>query len=167
MIFLKLPTFCRCIDLRTGGLIVGYILLIVVVIDFFLGNHWINCLVNFVTTILLLHGIHRDYPRCIIPSLVVNIVELIVLILYGIVIIPICSFAYLDETKEYLTRLVNPWILLDTDNTTILISVLWVEVAIWIAIQWYFTAVIATLYEYMKNPNQENSNTGPDATELV
>lgn len=166
------------------------------------------------TTILMLYGIHRVsrfklqklqffllfllsnvYSNRIgphgLPSIVVNIVELIVGILYATLIIPICTLVFWDETKDYFIRFQSFWTELTTTDTKTMMSVLWVEVVFWTgvfviffpikltdfnkknpsmfftAIQWYLTAVITSLYEFMKNPNEEDSNNRQDATELV
>lgn len=65
-----------------------------------------------------------------IPSVVVNIVVLIVSILFGIVIIPICMVAFWDETKEYFIKYANPWYDLKTTDSTIMMTVLYVTLAI-------------------------------------
>lgn len=84
-----------------------------------------------------------------IPSIIVNIVELIVCLLYGIFIIPICSLFFWDETKDYFIALANSWLEIDSSNTTTMMSILMVSLAVWTGLFCFYSYFCRISYLFL------------------
>ncbi|XP_055300078.1 uncharacterized protein LOC129567328 [Sitodiplosis mosellana] len=173
---LNIP-FCCCFDLRTGGLVVGYIDLIYtamlllsanIVDDLSFGLFLLNALLLGVYGSWV-YGVHTESTRFMIPAVVLGVIYY-GLCLVVLALIPIFGIAYgahfyqlyLPEIYELhlpqIYQLIPNFEKQLADLGAALVYIVFIFWGLATAFQWLFTAVKYSLYKRMVEANQSNAD---------
>lgn len=117
------------------------------------------------------------------PSVVFYIFELLLCLLCIVIIMPVSYFIFWEETREHYVNFARDWLKLEHSDPQMLVITLWFALSLGtgaycaiipietinqnsnsfffsfsIAIHWYCTAVIFSLYKSMKHENERQTN---------